>query len=149
MTGYSGQYVLIGDSGFTLSPFLMIPYSRRQSRADRTKRDFNNLLSAERVKAEHVIKDVKISFQMLRHPLRLKLEHLPDFIVACFVLHNVHKYLKDGHTYAYEGGESGSDSSCGCSGSSSSSSSSSSSDSDFDSDSSGSDMGVQQALGMW
>ena len=59
------------------------------------KKNFNSILSEERIVIEHVFGQLKSSFQMLRTPLRIAITLVPKFIVACCVLHNVGKYLND------------------------------------------------------
>ena len=73
----------------------MKPYSQAQAAADPYKRVFNRLLSSERITLEYAFGQLKSRFQMLRVPIRVNTEMAPQFVVACFVLHNVGKFLND------------------------------------------------------
>ena len=94
-TGVSGRCLLIGDSAYTLSPFLMKPFPAAQTATDPAKKAFNDVLTSDRSTIEHSFGQVKSRFQMLRVPNRVSIEMVPKFIIACCVLHNVGKYLGD------------------------------------------------------
>ena len=73
----------------------MKPYSQADAAQDPVKRNFNNILSEERVIIENVFGQITSRFQMLRTPIRIDIEMVPKFIIACCVVHNVGKYLDD------------------------------------------------------
>jgi hypothetical protein len=57
---------------------------------------FNRILTKDRVIIERCFGQVKKRFPILRGQVRIQLHRVPILIVACFVLHNVAKYLQDG-----------------------------------------------------
>ena len=84
--------LLLGDSGYAIAPYLMTPYRNAD---DPKKQSFNRLFTKERVVVERVFGQLKRRFPILSHPVRIKHEKIPTLILACCVLHNVSKYLKD------------------------------------------------------
>ncbi|XP_063921462.1 putative nuclease HARBI1 [Zophobas morio] len=84
--------VLLGDQGYGIEKCLMIPY---RNPATPREEAFNNLLKRERVIIERCFGQLKQRFPTLQNIIRLRLLAIPSFIAACFVLHNVAKYLKD------------------------------------------------------
>lgn len=92
--------VLLGDQGYGIEKCLMRPY-----RNPNTPREvaFNNLLKHERVIIERCFGQLKQRFPALQNTLRISLHLIPKFIVSCFVLHNVAKYLKDDGIMEEEG----------------------------------------------
>ena len=94
-SGVAGDKLMLADSGYGITPYLMVPYTQVQSAADPVKRRFNYTLSQDRVVIENTIGQLKCRFQMLRVPLRIHLEQAPKFILACCILHNVGVFLND------------------------------------------------------
>lgn len=84
--------LLLGDEGYGIAPWLLTPYSDPAEPAERT---FNKEHSKERVIIERCFGQVKRRFLILHGRVRLRLSKVPSVIVACFVLHNVAKYLDD------------------------------------------------------
>ena len=68
---------------------------KKISRIDPVKRPFNTKICKDRVMVKNTLGQLKSRFPMLRTPIRLSLEKVPSFIVACCVLHNVGKHLGD------------------------------------------------------
>ncbi|KAF2896252.1 hypothetical protein ILUMI_09923 [Ignelater luminosus] len=56
---------------------------------------FNNLLKQERIIIKRCFGQLEQRFPVLQNTIRISLQFIPMFIVACFVLHNVAKYLKN------------------------------------------------------
>ena len=94
-TGIAGNKLLIGDSKYPISTYLCKPYPQSEANTNPVKKNFNSILSEERIVIEHVFGQLKSRFQMLRTLLRIAITLVPKFIVACCVLHNVGKYLND------------------------------------------------------
>ena len=94
-TGIAGNKLLIGDSAYPISTYLCKPYPQSEANTNPVKKNFNSILSEERIVIEHVFGQLKSRFQMLRTLLRIAITLVPKFIVACCVLHNVGKYLND------------------------------------------------------
>lgn len=78
----------------------MKPYSQIEAAANPIYRNYNKILSGERIlriTIEHVFGQLKSRFQMLRvpYPIRVDIEMVPKFIISCAILHNVGKYIDD------------------------------------------------------
>ena len=86
---------MLADSGYGITPYLMVPFTQAQSAADPVKRRYNYILSRDRVVIENTIGQLKCRFQMLRVPLRIHLEQAPKLILAGCILHNVGEFLND------------------------------------------------------
>lgn len=83
---------LLGDSGYGISPYMMTPFADPDTPV---KRSFNRAHTRNRVVIEQAFGQLKRRFPILRYGVRLKLENTPKCIVACFVLHNVSRFLHD------------------------------------------------------
>ena len=94
-SGISGDKLILADSGYGIAPYLMTPYPRAESATDPIKSRFNTALSHDRVVVENTLGQLKNQFQMLRVTIRLSLEEVPKFILACCILHNVGIHLGD------------------------------------------------------
>ncbi|XP_050303725.1 putative nuclease HARBI1 [Anthonomus grandis grandis] len=84
--------ILLGDSGYGIMSCLMTPYNDPHEEYQRV---FNKLLTSERVVIEHTFGQVKRRFPILKYGCRLKLTSIPKVIIACAVLHNIAKQLRD------------------------------------------------------
>ncbi|XP_044745098.1 putative nuclease HARBI1 [Coccinella septempunctata] len=84
--------VLLADEGYGIEPWLMTPFRNPYSGPEL---NYNKLLKKERVIIERCFGQLKRRFPILQYVCRVKLEKVPKIIVACFVLHNVAKTLKD------------------------------------------------------
>jgi hypothetical protein len=83
---------LLGDMGYGIAPYLMTPYENPVT--DNQKR-FNRQHTSNRVIIEQTFGQLKRRFPFLKYCVRVKLERIPSYICACFVLDNVAKFLKD------------------------------------------------------
>ena len=83
-TGVSGRCLLIGDSAYTLSPFLMKPFPAAQTATDPAKKAFNDVLTSDRSTIEHSFGQVKSRFQMLRVPNRSTVQPITIISVRNF-----------------------------------------------------------------
>ena len=77
--------VLLGDPAYPLLPNLMKEYSHC-SRNEEVM--FNQMLRAARNQIECAFGRLKARWRILNRPLDVSIEHAPDLIYACFVLHN-------------------------------------------------------------
>lgn len=84
--------VLLGDSGYGIQPWLMTPFINPVNDA---QKDFNTLLTRERVIIECSFGQLKRRFPILQYTCRVELAKIPKVVVACAVLHNIAKYLGD------------------------------------------------------
>lgn len=84
--------ILLGDDGYGLAPWLMTPFRNPTTNAQRA---YNRLHKTERVIIEHTFGQVKQRFPILMNKIRMSTERIPSMIAACFILHNVAKYLND------------------------------------------------------
>lgn len=82
----------LGDEGYPLSPYLMTCFRNTSSEAERK---FNKMLKSERTYIERCFGQLKQRFPMLYSKIRIKIERVPSFIMACFILNNIAKLLKD------------------------------------------------------
>ena len=81
------QGLLLGDSGYPLEPFLMIPYEHPPN--SRAKGRFNRALCRARCTVERCIGVFKRRWPCLSRKLRCSYRRVPNVIVACAVLHNL------------------------------------------------------------
>jgi hypothetical protein len=87
-----GTTVLLGDSGYGIAPWIIVPYANP---ATEVQRYFNRIYARERVIIERCFGQVKKRFPCLGYKLRVATDRVAGMIVACFVLHNAAKYLND------------------------------------------------------
>lgn len=84
--------LLLGDEGYPISQWLMTPFRQPNSPQ---QRNFNNVFTKERVIIERCFGQLKRRFPILHYKVRLRLDKVASAIIACFVFHNVAKYLGD------------------------------------------------------
>lgn len=84
--------LLLGDVGYGIAPWLMTPF---RNPVTPQQRSYNSCITRERVIIERCFGQVKQRFPILQNKIRLATQKVPSVIVACFILHNIAKYLKD------------------------------------------------------
>lgn len=84
--------ILLADEAYPLTPWMMTPYRDPELPSQKA---YNAIHKRERVIIERVFGQVKQRFPFLQSRVRVKTEKIPRMIAACFVLHNVAKFLKD------------------------------------------------------
>ncbi|XP_018398074.1 PREDICTED: putative nuclease HARBI1 [Cyphomyrmex costatus] len=81
---------IIGDAVYNIHPNIMVPFRRNNGHLTRRQTNFNFCLSSTRMAIERVIGQLKIRFRILLDYLPLTdIKKIPEFIVACCVLHNI------------------------------------------------------------
>lgn len=81
------QGILLGDSAYPLTPYLIIPYPHPPN--SRPKGLFNRALCRGRGSIERCIGVLKRRWACLSRQLNCKYTRVPSIIVACSVLHNL------------------------------------------------------------
>lgn len=84
--------ILLGDSGYGLTPWLMVPYRDPQTPEEVA---FNTLQKQERAVIERCFGQLKQRFPVLQYMIRVKLHKVSSVIISCVVLHNIAKHLRD------------------------------------------------------
>lgn len=84
--------ILLGDSGYKLSPFLLTPYLTPNTEAQHL---FKNSHRATRVRIEMAFGQLKRRFSSLQNILRIKLQRCASFIYCCIILLNICKRWND------------------------------------------------------
>lgn len=80
---------IIGDAAYTIHPHVMVPFRDNGHLTNRQK-NFNYCLSSTRMAIERAIGQLKIRFRILLDCLPLTdIKKIPEFIIACCVLHNI------------------------------------------------------------
>ena len=112
MNGVRVPLIILGDSAYPLSKWLMKPYSDNGHLSSSTK-DFNYRLSRARIVIENAFGRLKGRWRCLLKQNDTDLYYLPNVIAACATLHNmceIHKehfneewYTSSGHTSADSG----------------------------------------------
>lgn len=83
--GHHGA-LLLGDSGYGLTPFLLTPFENPTAEEEK---HYNKIHSKSRVAIEQTFGMVKRRFPILRYGVRTELSRVPQIIIACCVLHNI------------------------------------------------------------
>lgn len=83
---------LIGDEGYALTPFLMIPFKEPSNEIEQ---NFNKVHCKARIKIEHVFGQLKSRFPVLHYGIRLPIHKVSKVISASIILHNIAKHLGD------------------------------------------------------
>ena len=78
--------VLLGDSGYACTPFLMNPYAQPRTRSEG---QFNRAHKTSRCIIERSFGLVKRRFHVLHSEIRRAPDRVCTIIVACIVLHNM------------------------------------------------------------
>ncbi|XP_018368346.1 PREDICTED: putative nuclease HARBI1 [Trachymyrmex cornetzi] len=80
---------IIGDAAYPIHPHVMVPF-RDNGHLTNQQKNFNYCLSSTRMAVERAIGQLKISFRILLDCLPLTdVKKIPEFIIACSVLHNI------------------------------------------------------------
>ncbi|PIK50175.1 putative nuclease HARBI1 [Apostichopus japonicus] len=89
------QGILLGDSGYPLQPWLMTPI---QNPTTLEETSFNNAQTRTRAKIEQVNGQLKNKFRcLLGDGMQIEPQRACDIIVACCILFNISKDLKEPH----------------------------------------------------
>lgn len=88
----SCPYVLIGDEGFALKPYLMRPFPYRQSRRDPQKENFNTRLCKARRVVENAFGILAQKWRIFFRPMEVSVESVILIVKTCCILHN---FLRD------------------------------------------------------
>lgn len=84
--------ILLGDEGYGITPWVMTPYRNPNGEAQIR---YNIIHTRERSIIERCFGQIKMRFPILQSKIRISTDRIPQFITACFVLHNVAKHLRD------------------------------------------------------
>ncbi|XP_018565377.1 putative nuclease HARBI1 [Anoplophora glabripennis] len=84
--------LLLGDSGYGLTPWLMTPYRDPVTPEQIT---YNRCFTRERVIIERCFGQVKQRFPILQNKIRVNTGKVPSLVLSCFILHNIAKHLND------------------------------------------------------
>ena len=84
--------VLLGDSGYACTPFLLTPYSQPHSRSEE---QFNRAHKTTRCIIERTFGLLKRRFHILHSEVRMAPDRVCTIVVACFVLHNIAVNLRE------------------------------------------------------
>lgn len=80
---------IIGDAAYAIHPCVMVPFRDNGHLTNRQK-NYNYCLSSTRMIVERAIGQLKIRFRILLDCLPLtNVKKIPEFIIACCVLHNI------------------------------------------------------------
>ena len=86
---------LIGNAAYGIHPHVMVPF-RNNGHLTARQINFNYCLSSTRMAMERAIDALKMRFRILLDCLPLRdMEKIPEFIIACCVLHNICKMEND------------------------------------------------------
>lgn len=84
--------VLLGDSGYSCTQFLMTPYNQPQSPS---QEQFNRAHKTTRCVTECSFGLLKRRFHILHYEIRMSPVRVCTIIAACFVLHNIAVSLRE------------------------------------------------------
>ena len=85
--------ILLGDSGYAITPFLITPFNDPVVGSPEKK--YNTPHNRGRSVIERTNGQLKRRFHCLGSCLRIKIERIPSTIYACCLLHNKAKLMKD------------------------------------------------------
>ncbi|CAI0474986.1 unnamed protein product [Linum tenue] len=84
---------IIGDSGFPLLPYLMVPYDKELSES---RAEFNKRHLGTRVVAQRALARLKETWKIIRGQMwRPDRHRMPRFILVCCLLHNIAIDMQD------------------------------------------------------
>lgn len=95
-------YVLIGDEGFALKPYLMRPYPYRQSREDIRKENYNTRLCKARRVVENAFGILAQKWRIFYRPIDLSIETNISVVRTACILHNFLRVEKAGDDRYFE-----------------------------------------------
>lgn len=84
--------IILGDDGYPITPWIMTPH---RNPVGQLQIKYNYIHARERCTIERCFGQMKMRFPILQSKMRISTDRIPSFITACFVLHNVAKYLQD------------------------------------------------------
>ncbi|KAF0724529.1 hypothetical protein Ae201684P_012435 [Aphanomyces euteiches] len=90
---------ILGDSGYTLPPWLMTPYMAHEEggRLLAYQKQFNYRLSSTRMAVECAFGRLKERFRIMKTVMNEKrLDQTVAIVTSCFVLHNMFIHFNDG-----------------------------------------------------
>lgn len=101
-TGYFGQYIMVGDSGYANTSYLATPYtiSHPGLATNPIKRVYQASLIRTRNVVERMYGVLKRRFPVLRHGLNVSLPTAQKLIIAAAILHNI--CIEEGEVYVDE-----------------------------------------------
>lgn len=89
---YGDQAILLGDKGYGITPWLMIPF---RNPGTPQQHNYNRVHAQNRVIIERCFGQLKRRFPILMNRVRLQLNKIPKIIICCAVLHNFAKHIND------------------------------------------------------
>lgn len=84
--------LLLADEGYPLTPWLMTIFRNPTTEREQS---YNELHKKERSLIERSFGQLKKRFPILHSQIRVATERVPSIVLACFILNNVAKHLKD------------------------------------------------------
>lgn len=86
------DYVILGDGGYGLKPYLMTPLANPQSRGEKL---YNESQIRTRNVIERTFGVMKRRFPILSLGIRLNVKTVMNIVVACAVLHNMCRFRNE------------------------------------------------------
>ena len=79
--------LILGDGGYPPRNWLAKPFNFTTA-LSRKEKSFNRVLSSSRVSVERAFGLLKARWRCLLTTLDANIEHMPDLVICCFILHN-------------------------------------------------------------
>jgi hypothetical protein len=89
VAGRQVPYVLIADSAYGASKFVLPAFKHTTAQADARRRKFNKRYSSTRMVIECAYGRLKQRWRVLLKPQMLKVRNVVKVVTACCVLHNI------------------------------------------------------------